>query len=286
MISIFNAFGFLVVIVSTLCLFHAKSNKKIIFFFVAVLYSLIVEEMGAGGYRPFHLVPGYTYSQDFIINFWHVPAIIPFMWASIIYSVMEISNKLDLSAGSRPFFDAILAMLIDVSEDPIAIRFGLWNWDSNNGFLGVPYMNFEGWLGIVFSISLFWRFLNKEIPLRNLFYLSIFILLKISDYMKLLQGNELIALSITILIFMFFITKNTWNKLKLNNRFDFVLLVVPIGINGFFLFFLLLKGSIFPDFPLLLILSISIIFITCAIYLLPSYRLIFRKNRSNIYAGR
>ena len=181
MISVFNAFDILVVIVSIVCLYHAKRNKKITFFFVAVLYTLIVEEMGAGGYRPFGLVPGYTYSQDFLINIWHVPGSIPFMWASIIYSVMEISNKLDLSPGSRPFFDAILAMLIDVSEDPIAIRFGLWKWNSNNGFFEVPYMNFEGWLFIVFSLSLFWRILNKEIPLRNLSYLSIFILLKISN---------------------------------------------------------------------------------------------------------
>jgi uncharacterized membrane protein len=59
--------------------------------------------------------------------------------------------------------DALLALLIDLSIDAIAIRRGYWQWTIplNAGWFGVPADNLSAWMFVVFFFSLLCRLLRR-----------------------------------------------------------------------------------------------------------------------------
>lgn len=79
-----------------------------------------------------------------------VPLYIPLLWAVIIHSSMELSDRSRLPRWSRPFLDGLLAVLIDLAIDAIAIRLKLWRWNIplNQGWFGVPAGNLCAWMWV------------------------------------------------------------------------------------------------------------------------------------------
>lgn len=106
----------------------------------------------------------YAYSQQFLLRIGLVPVSIALAWAMIIRSCMAISDAAGVPARLAPFSDALLAIVLDLSFDTIAIRQGLWHWkiDLDQGFFGVPAGNFYAWLFVALGFSLWTRLVRRQ----------------------------------------------------------------------------------------------------------------------------
>ena len=116
---------------------------------------------------------GYYYGH-FYIEIDKTPLCIALAWAVIIYTSMSLTDLLRLPNKVKPFADALLAINIDLSLDAIAIRLGMWTWigvPSNQQWstqwFGVPYINFYGWMFVVFSFSMVIRVFRDVVKKRN-----------------------------------------------------------------------------------------------------------------------
>lgn len=91
-----------------------------------------------------------TYFYHGVARWWlgPVPVYIPLLWAVIVHSSMAFSDRAGLPLWSRPVMDGLLAVLIDLAIDAIAIRVGLWSWSIplDEGWFGVPAGNLCAWM--------------------------------------------------------------------------------------------------------------------------------------------
>lgn len=76
---------------------------------------------------------------------------------------MAISDSTGLPERVRPFLDALLAVLLDLSLDAIAIRIGYWKWmiRLDEGWFGVPAGNLWAWMWVAFFYSAFARIVRN-----------------------------------------------------------------------------------------------------------------------------
>src|SRR4051794_34896408 len=70
----------------------------------------------------------YSYGRFLLMVGGAVPLCIGVSWGIIIYSAMATSDQRVASWWLRPWVDALLALLIDLSMDAVAIRLGFWTW--------------------------------------------------------------------------------------------------------------------------------------------------------------
>lgn len=143
----------------------AKGRARAAELFFAFLYGLLLEELDIYFFRTYHYGPG------FFLQLGHAPVAIALLWALILCSSMAISDRLALPAPARPFLDGILALVIDIGVDAIAIRIGYWTWmiPLTEGWFGVPAGNLYSWMWVAFHYSLVTRLvrlLGKKDPGR------------------------------------------------------------------------------------------------------------------------
>ena len=119
---------------------HALRHELVI----SAVYGWLLETMDMWLFGSYHYGP---------MTWWwvgHVPLYIPLLWAAILHSSMALSDRTRLPRWARPFLDGLLAVLIDVAIDAIAIRAGLWRWGIGltEGWFGVPAGNLCAWMWV------------------------------------------------------------------------------------------------------------------------------------------
>lgn len=105
----------------------------------------------------------YHYSPHFVLAIDRAPLAIGLTWALIIAGAMRITDALGVRRRYAPFTDSVLAIMLDLAFDAIAIRMGLWTWRGmtlDDGWFGVPAGNFFAWLFVTFGFSLLTRWLR------------------------------------------------------------------------------------------------------------------------------
>ena len=105
----------------------------------------------------------YEYSPDFLLALDRAPVVIGLTWALIIAGAMRITDALGVRDRYAPFVDSVLAIMLDLAFDAVAIRMGLWTWREigpEHGWFGVPAGNFYSWLFVTLGFSLFTRLLR------------------------------------------------------------------------------------------------------------------------------
>jgi hypothetical protein len=105
----------------------------------------------------------YEYSPDFILAIDRAPIVIGLTWALIIAGAMRITDALGVRRRYAPFVDSVLALMLDLAFDAVAIRMGLWTWRGvglGDGWFGVPAGNFYSWLFVTLGFSLITRWLR------------------------------------------------------------------------------------------------------------------------------
>ncbi len=112
----------------------------------------------------------YEYSPDFLLAVDRAPVVIGLTWALIIAGAMRITDALGVRARYAPFVDSMLAIVLDLAFDAVAIRMGLWTWRDigpEQGWFGVPAGNFYSWLFVTLGFSLFTRLLRSAAHRRQ-----------------------------------------------------------------------------------------------------------------------
>jgi len=142
--------------------YRSGGRQRLIELLSAVPFGLLLEE---GDIKIFG---SYAYNQGFFLKLGSVPLAIALAWAMIITSSMFMSDRLGISPRLAPFADAVLAILLDLSLDTIAIRQGLWHWNIplHAGFFGVPAGNYYGWLFVAFGFSAWTRWVRARAATR------------------------------------------------------------------------------------------------------------------------
>ena len=133
-----------------------------------VVYAVVFEHFNMLRYA--HTRGGYYYHPASWLFLWRdVPLYIPLAWAFIVATSRALTDEIITRAWAKPFCDALLALLIDLSLDVIAIRLHFWTWRGvgwSEGFFGVPADNFLGWLLVTFTFSALTRALWRA-PTTN-----------------------------------------------------------------------------------------------------------------------
>jgi len=102
----------------------------------------------------------YQYSPDFVLAIDRAPILIGLTWALIIAGAMRITDALGVRRRYAPVVDSVLALMLDLAFDAVAIRMGLWTWRGvglEDGWFGVPAGNFYSWLFVTFAFSFLTR---------------------------------------------------------------------------------------------------------------------------------
>jgi hypothetical protein len=84
-----------------------------------------------------------------------VPLAVVAVWAAIISAAMAMAVRRGArSPAARAVSAALIALVVDLAMEPVAVRAGLWRWTPPGSWLGVPLGNFVGWAVIVGSYTL------------------------------------------------------------------------------------------------------------------------------------
>ena len=223
-----------------------KDKKSLKLVFYLILYALLFENVNVILSR--NNVGGYYYNPGFIL-LGHVPLFVVLSWVMIIYSSMRITDSFSFSDFSKPFVDSLLAVLVDLSIDVVAIRLGFWFWQGYRltaGWFGVPGNNFIGWLLVAFTFCYLWRNYSKKlgffiIPLAYATYFILFMFL-IKPFESILpqKTGELFIFGGLLIVFllMFLGTKKKIQKVE-KTPLMIYLIRVPFflfGLIGLFAF--------------------------------------------------
>jgi Carotenoid biosynthesis protein len=123
----------------------------------AAAFGLLLEEGDQLVFETYH------YSPDFILAIDRAPVVIGLTWALIIAGAMRITDALGVRRRYAPFVDSVLALMLDLAFDAVAIRMGLWTWRDvglTHGWFGVPAGNFYSWLFVTLAFSFLTRHLR------------------------------------------------------------------------------------------------------------------------------
>jgi len=84
-----------------------------------------------------------------------VPVAVALVWAAVISSALALAARRGLRpALVRALGAALLAVTLDLTIEPVAVRRALWQWTPPGPWLGVPVGNFVGWIVIVAAYGL------------------------------------------------------------------------------------------------------------------------------------
>jgi uncharacterized membrane protein len=260
----------------------------------------------------------YYYSQLFLVKVMDVPLAIGLWWAVIIYCSMLLSDQYNIPWRFRPAMDALIAVVVDISMDVIAIRLGFWHWSIplTQEWYGVPYENLVGWILVVLSFSYIIRFI-RTLNFKRVLTKILMILSPLLSYIGLLLGLTIFSL-ITILPYQV----NNWTTLlKFNYKPDFNILYQPevqlwkgivfiiimielinvviwvavkytknylknfdpisfsiLSILHLFFIFAIFSAGIYKEYPIFIIIGFSTFLMHCFIHFLPYLSSLKTKN--------
>ena len=130
----------------------------------AATFGLLLEEGDQLIFETYH------YSDAWVLSIDRAPLVIGLTWAVIIAGAMRITDALGVRRRWAPFVDSLLAIMLDLAFDAIAIRMGLWTWrgvPATDGWFGVPAGNFYAWLFVVLAFSTLTRWLRDASASRR-----------------------------------------------------------------------------------------------------------------------
>ena len=124
-------------------LFEAKNNRlqRSLMLLTLFVYGFLLEYMGV-------MSGNYDYASEPIMLFEVIPLSVTFSWVGIIYSVMLVGDRLEVSPWIRILTSTLIALSLDWGMDPIAVELGAWTWNFEGVYYGVPAFNFIGWFFI------------------------------------------------------------------------------------------------------------------------------------------
>lgn len=157
-----------------LCFLHARKYFGVImascfligsFIFTGLQESIMIFSgrywMGGGRIDP--TVFGSYWFPQHLFSFVEAPVWVCICWFIIAYSCVWTAGKLfpRLSLTKRALIGALIAVVIDLWEDPVLTSPELMKWVWAKGdhivILGIPHGNFNGWFFLIFVFAILWE---------------------------------------------------------------------------------------------------------------------------------
>ncbi len=114
------------------------SRDFVIFCGITWIISFLVEVMAVKSglvFGPYH------YGTTLGWRLWGVPVLIGINWLVLVYAVGNMLHPLHVSVALRSMAGAGLMVLMDRFMEPVAVRLGFWQWDSED----IPLQNYVIW---------------------------------------------------------------------------------------------------------------------------------------------
>ena len=170
LVPVWSAFGLLHAV------FTLGWRRTLWFLGLAVFVSLAFEVIGVW--------TGWPYGEYFYTDvlgvkiLGAVPVLIPFAYFMMLYPSHVIVNLIidgqSTSAQRRPLGIVAAGVLTgivmtgwDLTTDPVMVgEVGAWVWEDGGPYFGIPMQNFAGWVLVITTISVAYRFVEQRVPLR------------------------------------------------------------------------------------------------------------------------
>lgn len=258
------------------CLWHAarQERHRMVELAAALVYGVFLEWM------TLRQLEAYQYGR-FLVMFDGAPLTIGVGWAVIIYSAMELSDRLALPEAARPWLDGLLALNIDLSMDAIAIRLGMWHWGFvglDEQWFGVPWVNFWAWFIVVTSFSACIRGLRpwRRSRIGAWLYVPAALLLSVMVlavtnwvYRSILAPNDIALLGIVLLVGSgLYIVWNVRPTVLHPGPPNPVVIAVPLTFHGLY-FTAGIHYGFYAETPALAIIGAAMLFGGLAVHLWP-----------------
>jgi bisanhydrobacterioruberin hydratase len=137
------------VIVSTK-LFNNTQKKLILWFVTTFIFTFITEVIGV---KTGIIFGAYSYGDVLGFMLFGVPVIIGINWVFVILGLINLSEKYELNSLYRALLTSIGAVVFDFFLEPVAIKLGYWNWESNV----IPLQNYVAWFLLTFIFTIFYQ---------------------------------------------------------------------------------------------------------------------------------
>lgn len=115
----------------------------------------------------------YAYGSALGVKLFDVPLLIGVNWLVLIYCTNVITNRLFSSIWLKIIAGAGLMVLLDFLIEPVAVRYGFWQWENQV----IPLQNYVAWFVTSLALSaLFHRLtFNKNNPVAPVIFLVQFL---------------------------------------------------------------------------------------------------------------
>ncbi|MEO8209943.1 MAG: carotenoid biosynthesis protein [bacterium] len=161
--SLFNLMLWITpIVLLILGLFVIFSSKKylsknfIYWFILAYSFTLTIEITGVWTGIIFGK---YSYGDVLGYKLFGVPLIIGFNWMLVILGAVNISSKLSSNFYYISLICGMLGVMFDFILEPVAVKFGYWQWSNNI----IPLQNYLAWFLVSFLISFSIRYFKINI---------------------------------------------------------------------------------------------------------------------------
>lgn len=147
-------------------------QKKLLKFFPAfllvVFFSFFIEVLGV---KTSIVFGNYNYGNVLGCKFLSVPVLIGFLWLTLSLGAKSVVMRLPMLPNQLVFIlSALLMVGIDYLIEPIAVKFGYWNWHGGV----IPIYNYICWFVFAYVNQLFLKKVNyKNVVVEILFLINV-----------------------------------------------------------------------------------------------------------------
>lgn len=143
-------------LISCLLLFlnHRDFNKNFyLFCFICFTAGFFIEVLGV---RTGLIFGNYKYGNTLGLKILNVPIIIGLNWLMLIYSIGMICHRLNATIIVKSLTAAAILVVLDLFIEPVAVKYGFWNWISTSP----PLKNYIAWFIVSFLLLFIFNSFN------------------------------------------------------------------------------------------------------------------------------
>lgn len=140
------------------------------FWSFAVVVMLVGFFVEVAGIRTGVIFGQYEYGPTLGTQWLGVPLIIGLNWFMLTYMGGVLASHLPLPGFLRAVVAALLLVGMDICLEPVAVRYGFWNWRYDI----IPLQNFKGWFAVALILQVYFN--RMDFSKRNLLVPFVYLL--------------------------------------------------------------------------------------------------------------
>lgn len=128
-----------------------QPNRNATFWWFVVSTAAVGFFVEVAGVRTGLLFGQYSYGDTLGLKWLEVPLMIGVNWWMLTYMGTVLARYVPAPEFVRALLATLLIVGLDVCIEPVAMRFGFWEWRYNI----IPFQNFKGWFAIALILQVY-----------------------------------------------------------------------------------------------------------------------------------